>query len=127
VAASKKGISNFWVPSLTPSTGQSELATTERKLTTICPASDPEHTHPLSLKSLVEVNFSEDPQDKTSDGQPLRICPSCKKALNNNVKSYRIFPLSHMILTGVSGTRMWTCYMCYLHCISARGRSLFCM
>lgn len=78
------------MPSLTPSTGQSDLNAQERKLSTVCPASEPDHTHPLSLKSLVSMKFSEDPEVKTKDGQPLRICPSCKKALNNNVKSYRI-------------------------------------
>ena len=88
MAASKKGASNFWVPSLTPSTGQSDITEKERKLSPVCPASDPENTHSLSLKSLVAVNFSEDPEDKTKDGFPLRICPSCKKALNNHVKSY---------------------------------------
>src|SRR5271156_290216 len=104
-------MSNFWVPSLTPSTGQSELATNERKLSTICPASDPEHTHPLSLKSLVEVIFSEDPQDKTSDVHPLRICPSCKKSLTNNIKSYRMFPSAAMHINSSSCACMWSCYM----------------
>jgi hypothetical protein len=77
-----------------------------RKLSPICPASDPDNTHSLSLKSLVAVNFSEDPQDKTKDGSPLRICPSCKKALNNHVKSYCI---SFVFYTHFSGPGMWTC------------------
>jgi nitric oxide synthase-interacting protein len=101
------------VPSLTPSTGQSELANQERKLSTLCPASDPKHTHPLSLKSLVPVNFSEDPQDKTKDGLPLRICPSCKKALNNNLRSFRIshrFKPSDFLVAPVCGHV--TCVTC---------------
>lgn len=96
-AAVKKGATNFWVPSLTPSTGESELSTSVKKLSTICPASDPDKTHPISMKSLVTVNFSEDTEQKTKDGQPVRICPSCKKILGNNVKSYRTFPSQYEI------------------------------
>jgi nitric oxide synthase-interacting protein len=96
---------------LTPSTGQSDQPTAERKLSTICPASDPEETHPLSLKSLVAVNFSEDPQDKTKDGHPLRICPSCKKALNNNLKSFCMSLISHLIVVAPACGHV-TCATC---------------
>jgi nitric oxide synthase-interacting protein len=88
------------------------MATPERRLSPICPASDPEHTHPLSLKSLVAVNFSEDPQDKTKDGQPLRICPSCKKALNNNLKSYRMTPLTCELMVVAPPCGHVTCTTC---------------
>lgn len=112
MAAAKKGGSNFWVPSLTPSTGQSDITEKERKLSPVCPASDPDHTHPLSLKSLVTVNFSEDPQDKTKDGLPLRICPSCKKALNNHVKSYRIPPFTSQLIVVAPVCGHVTCKTC---------------
>jgi nitric oxide synthase-interacting protein len=112
ITASKRGITNFWIPSLTPSTGKSELSNGERKLSPICPASDPENAHPLSLKALVPINFSEDPQDKTKDGQPLRICPSCKKALTNNMKSYRAC-LDE--LANYSRPCLWTRHLCTMY------------
>lgn len=64
-------------------------ANREVKLTPICPASTDENRHSYSLKSLVEVHFTE---EKASDGTVSRVCPSCKKNLTNGLKAMRMLP-----------------------------------
>ncbi|PGH13086.1 hypothetical protein AJ80_06458 [Polytolypa hystricis UAMH7299] len=82
--SSKAKLPSFWIPSLTPSTngGNDKPA----KLNPMCPASTPENKHSYSLKLLVDVHFAEDKGDGQS-GNTVRICPSCKKVLNNGLKA----------------------------------------
>jgi nitric oxide synthase-interacting protein len=54
------------------------------KLTPVCPGSTDSNRHSYSLKSLVDVHFTE---EKTSDGSMSRVCPSCKKTLTNGLKA----------------------------------------
>jgi nitric oxide synthase-interacting protein len=53
-------------------------------MTPICPGSTDENRHAYSLKSLVDVHFTE---EKAADGTVSRICPSCKKNLSNGLKA----------------------------------------
>ncbi|EXJ90875.1 hypothetical protein A1O1_03980 [Capronia coronata CBS 617.96] len=88
----KSSESSFWVPgsdSLAAATKGSK-SSQKLKFHPICPASTPETKHNYSLKSLVTVNFTESDAEAGSrtnrDGnlnEPVRICPSCKKALTN--------------------------------------------
>jgi nitric oxide synthase-interacting protein len=86
--STKSALPSFWVPSLTPGTDADEITANKAvKLTPICPGSTDENRHPYSLKSLVDVNFTE---EKASDGTASRICPSCKKNLSNGLKAMRM-------------------------------------
>ncbi|RAK85079.1 RING finger domain protein [Aspergillus costaricaensis CBS 115574] len=93
--ANKSALPSFWVPSLTPTTDPNEIAANKTiKLTPICPASTDSNRHSYSLKSLVEVHFTE---EKASDGSPARVCPSCKKTLTNGLKAMLTKPCGHVI------------------------------
>lgn len=86
--SSKSALPSFWVPSLTPNTDANEIAASKAvKLAPICPGSSETHKHTYSLKSLVEVHFTE---EKGSDGTVSRVCPSCKKNLSNGLKAMRM-------------------------------------
>ncbi|OJJ31037.1 hypothetical protein ASPWEDRAFT_118402 [Aspergillus wentii DTO 134E9] len=93
--SSKSALPSFWVPSLTPGTDPNEIAANKAvKLTPICPASTDSNRHSYSLKSLVEVHFTE---EKATDGSVARVCPSCKKNLSNGLKAMLTKPCGHMI------------------------------
>ncbi|PYH95804.1 hypothetical protein BO71DRAFT_350720 [Aspergillus ellipticus CBS 707.79] len=93
--SSKSALPSFWVPSLTPTTDPNEIAANKTvKLTPICPASSDDNRHSYSLKSLVEVHFTE---EKGSDGSMARVCPSCKKTLTNGLKAMLTKPCGHVI------------------------------
>ncbi|KAI9513372.1 hypothetical protein F5148DRAFT_1273048 [Russula earlei] len=111
-AALRSKLPDFWLPSLTPtytSSGPpSSLA--DVKVQTTCRGGNP--PHPIALKSLIPVNFTLQPQssrsqptgstpadDDTSrlkDEERDAMCPSCKKALSNNVRIYVIKACSHV-------------------------------
>ncbi|GLI78779.1 hypothetical protein PoHVEF18_007100 [Penicillium ochrochloron] len=83
--SSKSALPSFWVPSLTPSTDHNEITANKAvKLTPMCPGSNETHKHSYSLKSLVDVHFTE---EKAEDGTVSRVCPSCKKNLSNGLKA----------------------------------------
>ncbi|GAA5991127.1 hypothetical protein JCM10908_006550 [Rhodotorula pacifica] len=82
--ARKAKLPNYWLPSLTPSATPD--AVIDVKLQTLCQASKP--PHPVSLKTLTEVKFTQEPRDKDDKGDPVVSCPSCRKTITNNVKSY---------------------------------------
>lgn len=87
--SSKSALPSFWVPSLTPSTDHDEIAANKAvKLTPMCPGSNETHKHAYSLKSLVDVHFTE---EKAEDGTVSRVCPSCKKNLSNGLKAMRTY------------------------------------
>ncbi|KAJ2959553.1 hypothetical protein NQZ79_g5023 [Umbelopsis isabellina] len=74
----KAKLPSFWLPSLTPSadsTGEKEKA---EKIQPMCAASQ---LHPLSIKSLINVLFTQE-DEKTGNA----ICPACMKGLNNGTK-----------------------------------------
>ncbi|KAJ5218491.1 uncharacterized protein N7498_000590 [Penicillium cinerascens] len=93
--SSKSALPSFWVPSLTPATDPNEIAANKNvKLTPICPGSSDTNRHGYSLKSLVDVHFTE---EKGSDGSVARVCPSCKKNLSNGLKAMLTKPCGHVI------------------------------
>ncbi|KAJ5750821.1 hypothetical protein N7533_007849 [Penicillium manginii] len=93
--SSKSALPSFWVPSLTPNTDADEIAANKAvKAAPICPGSSEAHRHTYSLKTLVEVNFTE---EKGSDGTVSRVCPSCKKNLSNGLKAMLTKPCGHVI------------------------------
>ena len=103
--AAKPTLPSFWVPSLTPSsdTNNSASSTKSLKLNPLCPASSTTHSHSLSLKTLIPVNFSSSSSDSApatiangTDTSTL-ICPACKKGLSNGLKAMLTIPCGHVI------------------------------
>ncbi|KAL3478581.1 hypothetical protein BJX99DRAFT_101548 [Aspergillus californicus] len=91
----KSALPSFWVPSLTPGTDPNEIAANKTvKLNPVCPGSTETTQHSYSLKSLVDVHFSE---ETGTDGSVARICPSCQKTLTNTVKVMLTKPCGHVI------------------------------
>lgn len=87
--ASIQKLPSFWVPSLTPSVAASDIPRKTLKLNPVCPASEKNKIHNYSLKGLVVVQFAEEKDERTKHGDPQRVCPSCKKGLNNATKAMR--------------------------------------
>jgi nitric oxide synthase-interacting protein len=65
------------------------------KLHPLCPASTPATKHSYSLKTLVTVHFAEEKDTKTDES--VRICPACKKGLNNSSKAVLANPCGHVV------------------------------
>ncbi|GAA6032083.1 hypothetical protein JCM8097_007059 [Rhodosporidiobolus ruineniae] len=84
--AGKAKLPNFWLPSLTPSATPENVI--DVKLQTLCHASKP--PHPVSLKTLTTVKFSEDDKDLNASSNPVVSCPACRKTITNNVKCYAL-------------------------------------
>ncbi|WEW57831.1 hypothetical protein PRK78_003298 [Emydomyces testavorans] len=93
--SAKPQMPSFWIPSLTPSTENGANDSKPAKLSPICPASTPTNKHGYSLKALVTVHFTEEKDDQS--GEMVRICPSCKRALHNGVKTMLTKPCGHVI------------------------------
>lgn len=87
--AAKKAVKlpSFWVPSLTPSVAAEDMPAPLPKLMPVCPASDKNHIHHYSLKGLVAIKFTEDEDEREKHGDKQRVCPACKKGLNNAAKA----------------------------------------
>lgn len=81
-------------PSLTPNADAEKAK--EVKLQTLCQAAHP--AHPLSLKQLTSLTFTEDDSDPSVPaGQRGCICPVCRKGLSNNTRMYALRPCGHVI------------------------------
>ncbi|KAJ5815631.1 hypothetical protein N7474_007408 [Penicillium riverlandense] len=94
-SSTKSALPSFWVPSLTPGTDPNEIIAQKAvKLVPICPASTESNRHSYSLKSLVDVHFTE---ETGADGTVSRVCPSCKKNLSNGLKAMLTKPCGHII------------------------------
>jgi nitric oxide synthase-interacting protein len=91
--AAKGQLPSFWVPGETPD--QHHKSSEKAKSTPICPVSDPEHPHILSLKALTSVNFNE--EESTDTGKTVRTCPSCRKSLSNSTKAMVAIPCGHVL------------------------------
>lgn len=89
--ASIQKLPSFWVPSLTPSVAASDVPKKPLKLNPVCPASEKNKIHNYNLKTLIAVQFAEEKDERTKHGDPQRVCPSCKKGLNNATKAMRKF------------------------------------
>ncbi|KAL8639475.1 MAG: hypothetical protein Q9228_003493 [Teloschistes exilis] len=96
--AAKPTLPAFWVPSLTPSTDSGKLSSASLKLSPICPGSSPTATHPLSLKTLVTISFSQNSENpKTSTSSSTLACPACNKTLSNASKAMLTIPCGHVL------------------------------
>ncbi|BGP25951.1 zinc finger protein, nitric oxide synthase-interacting protein [Rhodotorula toruloides] len=84
--ARRAKLPNFWLPSLTPTATPESVI--DAKLQTLCHASKP--PHPVSLKTLVTVKLTKDPEEKNRSGNPTVLCPSCRKTITNNVKAFAL-------------------------------------
>ncbi|KAF8520976.1 hypothetical protein JB92DRAFT_2893089 [Gautieria morchelliformis] len=91
----KSKLPDFWLPSLTPTAGAGPLK--DLKLGTLCRAATP--AHPLALKNLIPVSFSalENGNSDAKSDVSNCICPSCKKALSNNLLLFLMKPCSHVV------------------------------
>ncbi|KAK9376285.1 uncharacterized protein V1513DRAFT_439866 [Lipomyces chichibuensis] len=119
--SSKAKLPAFWVPSLTPSV---DKKTPEApKLDPLCPVSDPDDPHTLSLKSLLAVHFdgrSGSRPNSTSSQRDARACPSCERAFGSVLDAYLTKPCGHVICKACyekvmkpkySGEKL-ICYVC---------------
>ena len=111
---SKSSLPPFWVPALTPNqtrSGSAEDSLSRNRLSAkrqpLCPCSDSDTTHTLSLKSLVTVNFKEDgtfgSPGHAGEGSPsaaterLRVCPACDRPLSNASKAFVAKACGHVL------------------------------
>ncbi|KAK9325796.1 hypothetical protein V1517DRAFT_313504 [Lipomyces orientalis] len=96
--SSKAKLPAFWIPSLTPSVDKK--APEAPKLHPLCPVSDPDDTHPLSLKSVLAVDFDGRSGSSSSSKNSIsgdRVCPSCEKAFGTVLDAYLTRPCGHVI------------------------------
>ncbi|KAJ7594365.1 hypothetical protein C8J56DRAFT_854503 [Mycena floridula] len=91
---------DFWLPSLTPTyAGGKQIPESFKdiKLQTTCRGGNP--AHPIAMKNLIPVKFtlytSDTPGEDKDVAKP--VCPSCKKALSNNLLMFLMKPCGHVI------------------------------
>ncbi|KAL9552348.1 hypothetical protein MBANPS3_003809 [Mucor bainieri] len=105
--AAKPKIGSFWVPSVTPAADASALKATKTQV--ICTAVD--KTHPLSIKSLIDVKFQkEDGKDKDKN-----VCPACLKTLTNASKLSVLRNCGHVLChhcIDMFVSKSKKCYVC---------------
>ncbi|KAI8646312.1 hypothetical protein BD408DRAFT_360073 [Parasitella parasitica] len=104
--ASKPKIGSFWVPSVTPAADPSALKAT--KIQVICTAA--EKTHPLSIKSLIDVKFQKEDGSKSKN-----VCPACLKTLTNASKLSVLRNCGHVLCNhciGMFVAKSKNCYVC---------------
>ncbi|EGP88736.1 uncharacterized protein MYCGRDRAFT_39599, partial [Zymoseptoria tritici IPO323] len=89
----KSELPSFWVPGETPDNKKSDIKSIKQNPT--CPAAALDKPHDFTLKTLVQVNFTE---EKTGDAQSTaRSCPACNKALSNSTKAVLAKPCGHVL------------------------------
>ena len=98
---------SFWVPSLTPETKKAH-ASSMPKLVPLCPASQPENKHNITLKTLVTIHYryptSNAAKDaKGTDREEKPICPACVKPLSNTAKAVLAVPCGHVLCKPCAG------------------------
>lgn len=100
--AKARELPSFWIPAETPSTNvQAADATTvsaRKPSQPLCPGSASETAHPLSLKTLTAVIFTEEKSAKEGDeGATTRTCPACSKPLTNASHAVLAKPCGHVV------------------------------
>ncbi|KAI0841677.1 ENOS interacting protein [Hypoxylon sp. FL0890] len=105
--AAKPTLPSFWTPSVTPSSNTKDAlhqVSKKTKTMPVCPASKEDSPHTYSLHMLVTVNFTEEEEGddsgrstSSSKKKRIRICPSCKKGLNNASKAMLAKPCGHVL------------------------------
>ncbi|BGP09537.1 hypothetical protein JCM10049v2_005410 [Rhodotorula toruloides] len=117
--ARRAKLPNFWLPSLTPTATPESIIDT--KLQTLCHAS--KSPHPVSLKSLVTVKLTEDPEEKNRSGNPTVLCPSCRKTITNNVKAFALKACGDVLCSTCVDTLCRTDKVC-AHCTTPVDKKL---
>ncbi|BGP01511.1 zinc finger protein, nitric oxide synthase-interacting protein [Rhodotorula toruloides] len=117
--ARRAKLPNFWLPSLTPTATPESIIDT--KLQTLCHASRP--PHPVSLKTLVTVKLTEDPEEKNRSGNPTVLCPSCRKTITNNVKVFALKACGDVLCSTCVDTLCRTDKVC-AHCTTPVDKKL---
>lgn len=109
----QKDVPSFWLPSQAAAVGTKQDAgnkVKEKKLQPLCPGSTERSPHPISLKTLTPVKFSEETAgadgpvkkgaseeaSKSREGAS-RTCPSCARALSNASKAVLLRPCGHVV------------------------------
>ncbi|KAL8711962.1 MAG: hypothetical protein Q9220_003658 [cf. Caloplaca sp. 1 TL-2023] len=122
--SSKPHLPAFWVPSLTPSSTTTRKSSSLQKLHPLCPGSETKSPHPLSLKTLITLNFTTSASSTSSapnthpsstisskhapspageaaassaSASEQLICPSCAKPLTNTLKALFTIPCGHVL------------------------------
>jgi nitric oxide synthase-interacting protein len=90
----KKSLANLWRPAEVDTSAVDDSK--PAKMHTTCPCSSPSSPHVYSLKSLVTVNFSTEP-DSQKPGETIRSCPACNKALTNSTKAVLAATCGHVL------------------------------
>ncbi|OLL22839.1 Nitric oxide synthase-interacting [Neolecta irregularis DAH-3] len=112
-AASKPLLPSFWLPSLTPN-AEGKGPQGPKTLNPVCPASNRDEAHQISLKALIGVKFSEDSNAMTKEGHPQRICPACQKVLTNALKACMMKPCGHVICSPCVDRFVKVTLRCYI-------------
>lgn len=89
----KSELPSFWVPGEIPDHQNCALKAIKQHPT--CPAAAADAAHDFTLKTLVTVNFNQDPS--STPDTPSRSCPSCTKALSNSTKAVVAKPCGHVL------------------------------
>ncbi|CBX97308.1 similar to RING finger domain protein [Plenodomus lingam JN3] len=102
-SASKPNLPSFWIPTQTPT--QHHHSPAPQKLSPTCPASSPQTSHSLSLKTLIPVHFHLERDTSASAATAaappktpnMPTCPSCQKPLSNSTKASLAIPCGHVL------------------------------
>ena len=122
-SAAKATLPSFWVPSLTPSTGDDtrKLESAVVKLQPLCPGSvgEGKGKHGLSLRGVVDVRFKTAAAaaaaaaegkgvgyEGVGGGGAKYICPACDKTLSNSLKAVLAVPCGHVLCKPCAGKFM---------------------
>ncbi|KAI0481044.1 hypothetical protein GGR56DRAFT_688488 [Xylariaceae sp. FL0804] len=106
--ARKPTLPSFWTPSVTPSSNTKDVlheVVRQTKTAPTCPASPADRPHTYALHGLVTVQFTEEEEEEGGQGegeggrgtQKSRVCPACKKGLNNTSRAMLAKPCGHVV------------------------------
>ncbi|KAI1144606.1 ENOS interacting protein [Hypoxylon sp. FL0543] len=109
--AARPTLPSFWTPSVTPSSNTKDAlhqVSKKAKSAPVCPASKEDDPHAYSLHTLVTVNFTEEEEEEADSAgirggssgsrkRRIRVCPACKKGLNNASKAMLAKPCGHVL------------------------------
>ncbi|KAK9457006.1 nitric oxide synthase-interacting [Dipodascopsis uninucleata] len=123
----KSGGSSFWTPVTAAVKNRKFSAPKEVKLEPICPASDPESSHKISLKNLLDVHFE---MESKGSEKCIRICPCCRKDFASSTDGYLTVPCGHVICKSCydkamkphSPAEKLRCYVCDEDLSSQQGK-----
>ncbi|KAI8382320.1 hypothetical protein BD560DRAFT_444244 [Blakeslea trispora] len=104
--AAKPKLGSFWIPSVTPSADEGIVKPVKTQV--LCTAT--EETHPLTMKSLIDVKFHKEDMHKDKNA-----CPACLKTLTNASKLSVMRNCGHVICNtcvDMFVAKSKKCYVC---------------